>query len=134
MNMEMLNVTLTLLAVFGLLGVMLGIQVILRRVRLGVEAGDGGVPRMAQAVRAHGNFAEYVPLALLLLGAVEWLGYSNIIVGSVAVALVAGRLLSAFGLSRSLGPSIPRQAGASVTLLAMLISSGLIAVALINQS
>jgi uncharacterized membrane protein YecN with MAPEG domain len=33
--------------------------------------GDGGDPEMSQAIRAHGNFAEYVPLGLILLGLVR---------------------------------------------------------------
>ncbi len=125
-------ITLATLTALGLLAVALGSQVIIRRVLLRVEAGDGGLPQMAQAVRAHANFSEHVPMALLLLGAVEMLGYGNSVVGGLGMALVLARLASAIGLSRSLGPSFARQAGASVTLLVMLASSALTARALLT--
>lgn len=114
----------------GLLGVGLAVVVIVLRVRPGIEAGDGGNPRMTQAVRAHANFAEYAPLALLLLALLEISGTPIWIVVAVAALLLVGRLLSALGLSRSLGPSVPRQAGASATLLSILLAaSGLVIMA-----
>ena len=71
-------VTAIVAAVLGLLGVLLAVRVIVTRVRLGVNAGDGGHAVLAQAIRAHSNFTEHAPLAVLLLalaetsGAVRW--------------------------------------------------------------
>ncbi len=45
-------------AILGLLAAALTLNVILNRVRCGVESGDGGVPALMQAMRAHGNFIE----------------------------------------------------------------------------
>jgi uncharacterized membrane protein YecN with MAPEG domain len=53
-------------ALLGLLAALLVVRVILNRVRLQVNAGDGGHAVLAQAIRAHSNLSEHVPLALLL--------------------------------------------------------------------
>lgn len=110
-------------ALLGLLGAGLAVAVIVLRVRLGIEAGDGGNPRMAQAVRAHANFAEHATLGLILLALLEIGGTPSWVVVTGAALLVVGRLLSAIGLSRSLGPSFPRQAGASATIVSFLLCS-----------
>jgi uncharacterized protein len=109
--------TLVTTAVMALLASCLAVQVIVKRVKLEIEWGDGGNPEMAQAIRAHANFSELVPMALLALAACEVAGTQRVWVIALCTSLVAARLLSALGLSRSLGPSLPRQAGASITLL-----------------
>jgi uncharacterized protein len=109
--------------ILGLLATGLAIRVIVQRVRLGVESGDYGKPLMAQAIRAHGNFAEYVPLALLLIAFTEILGGKTYFIHALGILLTIARGLSAFGLSRSLGPSFPRQAGASVTIAVTMFAS-----------
>ncbi len=125
---EVVPVSLVGTGILAIFGALLAIFVIVQRVRLGVEWGDGGNVAMAQAVRAHANFAELVPLALLAIVAAEIAGTSRLIVVGLVTALIAARLLSALGLSRSLGPSLARQAGASVTIL-VTIMAGACAVA-----
>jgi uncharacterized protein len=110
-------VTLVTTALMALLASGLAVRVIVKRVKLKVESGDGSKPEMAQAVRAHANFSELVPMALLALAACEIAGTQRVWVIVLAASLVVARLLSALGLSRSLGPSLPRQAGATITLL-----------------
>jgi uncharacterized membrane protein YecN with MAPEG domain len=111
-------------AIFGLFAAALTINVIANRVRLKVEGGDGGVPKMAQAIRAHANFAEHVPLAIILIGLAEMSGVRAWIIYYVlgGVLLVA-RVLSAVGLNRSLAGSMPRQAGAGLTILVTVAAS-----------
>jgi uncharacterized protein len=101
----------------------LAIWVIVQRVRLKVEWGDGGNSDMAQAVRAHANFSEHVPMALLAVGASEISGASRPFVIGLAVSLIVARTLSAYGLTRSLGPSLARQAGASITIAVTILAS-----------
>ena len=113
-------------ALLGLLGAALTVAVIVKRVRLRVNAGDGGLPEMAQAIRAHANFAEQVPLALLLIALAELLGTWPLALHALGIALIVARLLSAFGLSRSLGPTNPRQSGAGLTLLVTVGAAGLL--------
>jgi uncharacterized membrane protein YecN with MAPEG domain len=104
-------------AVFGLLHTALTVRVIRQRVRTGVQSGDGGDTTLAQAIRAHANFTEQVPIALLLIVVAEGLGTPAGFVHAMGIALLAGRAANAWGLSRSLGPTQPRQAGAGLTLL-----------------
>jgi uncharacterized protein len=114
-------ITLTTVSGLALLASILAIQVIIKRVKLKIEWGDGANQSMAQAVRAHANFGEHVPIALLALGACEISGVHSLVTVGSALSLFLARLLSAVGLSRSLGPSIPRQAGASLTILVTVV-------------
>jgi len=113
-------------AVLGLLAAMLTVRVIVNRVRLAVESGDGARPAMSQAIRAHANFAEHAPFALLLIALGEAVGAPAGAVHGLGAALVAARLASAWGLSHSLGPTPPRQAGAGLTIVVMVAASLLI--------
>jgi len=113
-------------ALIGLLAFVLTVRVILNRVKSGVQAGDGGNARLAQAIRAHGNFAEHAPLALLLIVLAEVVGTPITIIHVLGVALLIARLANAFGLSRSLGPTMPRQAGAGLTGVVVIASCLLI--------
>ena len=110
-------------AVLGLLAAALTVNVIVNRVRLNVLSGDGGLPKMAQAIRAHANFAEQVPLALILIGLAEMTGIRSWIIYLLGGVLVVARALSALGLSRSLGASMPRQAGAGMTIAVTVFAS-----------
>jgi uncharacterized protein len=119
-------ITLTYTALFGLLAAALTVNVIVNRTRLAVDIGDGGVRQMTQAIRAHGNFAEHVPLALLLIAATELLGYRAAIVYALGGALLAARLLSAWGLNRTVTVSKSRQIGAGLTIVVTVVASALI--------
>ena len=110
-------------AALGLLAAILTVRVILGRVRTGVQAGDGGDAALGQAIRAHANFAEQVPLALLLVVLAEMLGARVALVHALGGALVLARLLSAWGLSHSLGATQPRQSGAGLTVAVVVASS-----------
>jgi uncharacterized protein len=114
-------ITLTTTSGLALLASLLAIQVIIKRVRLKIESGDGANQSMAQAVRAHANFGEHVPIALLTLGACEISGVHSSLTLGCALSLILARVLSAVGLSRSLGPSVPRQAGASITIIVTIV-------------
>ena len=107
-------------ALLGLLGAVLTVNVIVNWVRSGVNAGDGGVAALAQAIRAQGNFIEQAPIALIVIALAEASGTRIWVVHALGVALTAARLASAIALSRSLKQSPLRQAsgGASVLILA----------------
>jgi uncharacterized protein len=123
MNAIVPMITALYAALLGLLGAALTVNVIVNRVRAKVEAGDGGVAKLAQAIRAHANFAEQAPLALILIGLAEILGARALVVQVLGVALVVARLASAYGLNRTLGQSPGRQLGASVSILVLVASS-----------
>lgn len=66
----------------------------LRRAHL-ISLGDGGREDLHYAVRAHGNFAEYVPIALIVVALAEMMGAWWPLVLANAVLLVAGRVFHA---------------------------------------
>ena len=102
-------------AILVLLGVVLTLRVILKRVKHEVNDGDGGHADLARAMRAHGNFAEQAPFAILILMFAEMLGAPHALVLALGGVLVVTRMLSAIGLSRSLGQSFFRQSAAGLT-------------------
>lgn len=110
-------------ALLGLLAATLTVRVILGRVRTGVQAGDGGDARLAQAIRAHANLAEQAPLALLLIALAELAGTPPVGVHALGAALLVARSANAWGLSHSLGPTKPRQAGAGLTVLVVVAAA-----------
>jgi uncharacterized protein len=102
MNVAALPViTVLATAILAIGAASLAIWVIVQRVRLKIEWGDGGNLDMAQAVRAHANFAEHVPMVLLAIGASEVTGASRPLLIGLAASLIAARALSAYGLIRS---------------------------------
>ena len=85
----------------GLLGVIyLGLTffTIKGRFKHGVSLGHGGFEDMEKRVRMHANFAEYVPIAVLLIFLSEMGNVSAIIVHAMGGTLIVGRLLHASGL------------------------------------
>jgi uncharacterized membrane protein YecN with MAPEG domain len=110
-------------AILGLLGAALTANVIANRVRSGVDAGDGGVAKLAQAIRAQGNFVEQAPLALIVIALAEAAGARALVVHILGAVLVAARLASAYALNRSLGQSPLRQFGGGVSVLILAAAS-----------
>jgi uncharacterized membrane protein YecN with MAPEG domain len=54
-------------ALLTMLFVVLSVRVIAMRRGSGAALGDGGNPELLRRIRVQGNFAEYVPLGLVLL-------------------------------------------------------------------
>lgn len=96
----MMTVTPAYAAVLGLIFVALSVRTIRMRRRHRVAVGDGGNAELRRAMRVHANFAEYVPLALLLIFFVEHDGAKTLLVHALGIALLAGRLLHAWGVSQ----------------------------------
>jgi uncharacterized membrane protein YecN with MAPEG domain len=109
----------------GLLLVVLSLLVVRLRMRYRVGLGDGGQAALTRAIRVQGNFAEHVPLALLLIFAVEGLGYAAWVVHALGAALILGRLAHAQGLGRHEGESPGRFLGTVTTFSVLIVASGL---------
>jgi uncharacterized membrane protein YecN with MAPEG domain len=77
------------------------------RVSGNVLFGDGGDESMLKRVRAHANFSEYVPLALILVGLLEAGGGGHFLVQGLLLALLVGRILHPIGMFAP--PNSPRQ-------------------------
>ena len=87
-------------AIFGFVFVALSVRTLLLRRRLGVGIGDGDQPILARAVRVHSNFAEYVPLSLILLYFLETQVKASLWIHVLGSALLIGRITHAFGVSQ----------------------------------
>ena len=62
-----ISITLVLTAIFGLLHVIFTLRVGNYRFKSKISLGDGGDHELRNRIRAHGNFIENVPIALLLI-------------------------------------------------------------------
>lgn len=115
-----LPITATIASLCGLLIIFLAYRVVVARRRAKVGIGDGGDQTLACAVRAHANFTEYVPLALILLAAWEINGGPRLGLWIAGGLLVVSRLIHAWGLSHRSGVSFGRFWGTAGTWLVIL--------------
>jgi uncharacterized membrane protein YecN with MAPEG domain len=113
----------------GLLAVSLTVSVGRLRMQKKIYLGDGGDPEMLAAIRAHGNFMEYVPLCLLLIYVVSDF-YTFWYVAVLSLALLLSRVLHAGGLLGFI--PLGRTLGASGTTLILAITSVMLIVSGIN--
>jgi uncharacterized protein len=61
--------------------------------------GDGGDPVLMRAIRGHANFAEFVPLILLMMALLELSKFSLYLLHAMGITLVLARLLHGYALS-----------------------------------
>lgn len=113
------RITLLFAALHVLLMLVLTWRVVGRRRALQIGLGSGGDQVLERAIRAHANFTEYVPMALLMLGLLELSGVAAMWLWAFGALLLVGRVLHAQGLSGKSGYSVGRFYGAASTLLVM---------------
>jgi uncharacterized protein len=106
----------------ALIALVLAILVVRQRGKTKTNLGTGGHPAMERAIRAHGNFIEYVPLILLLMLLLELGGLAPLWIHLMGIALTLGRVLHAWGLSTSPGESFGRAVGIGLTWLVLLVA------------
>ncbi|UHQ19493.1 MAPEG family protein [Lysobacter sp. KIS68-7] len=112
---SMPRLTLLFAGLHALLLLALSAQVSRIRYRVKSGLGDGTNNELARWIRVQGNFVEYVPMALLLLALLEVSGAPPAWILAGGSALLVGRLLHAWGLSRHAGTSIGRFTGTALT-------------------
>lgn len=93
-----LEITPVYLGILTLLMLVYGIRVSLLRQKHKVSIGTGDYPDLQRAVRAFGNFTEWVPLIVIALGACEGAGAPDLLIHVVGIALIVGRLAHMMGL------------------------------------
>jgi len=91
----MLIITATTASLLTFVYVFLAFKVIALRRTEKIALGDGGVQKLQAAIRAHGNFSEYVPLSLVLMALLELDHFASTALMVVSLALVLGRVLHA---------------------------------------
>lgn len=107
-------------ALSALLIVVLAIRVTLYRRQARIGIGDNGDHALAKRIRAHANAIELIPIALILLLIAELLTVDAVWLHVFGIAAVLGRMLHAWGLSKSGGVSFPRAVGYLLTMAAII--------------
>jgi uncharacterized membrane protein YecN with MAPEG domain len=110
----------------GLLGILmliLAFRVVAVRRVTAIGLGDGGDALLLSRIRIHGNAAEYVPLALILMLILELNGGSARWLHVLGVALLVGRVAHVQGLSQSTGTSAGRFVGNILTWSVIMIAA-----------
>jgi uncharacterized protein len=108
----------------GLVFAALSVRTLRLRRKLRIRLGDAGHPDMLRAIRAHANFAEYVPLCLGLMCLAELQAAPTWLVHAMGIALVIARLSHAHAMTRADQKIIFRIIGVSLTLGTLITASG----------
>ena len=82
----------------GLFMAWLALQTIKVRRAAKVKLGDNGNFELQSAIRAHGNFAEYMPITMMLLFLLEYNGAPALTIHLIGTAFLVGRWIHAQGL------------------------------------
>jgi uncharacterized membrane protein YecN with MAPEG domain len=114
-----LPITLTIAGAAAILHVWLSLRVSRLRRPLKIGVGDGGNEMLLRRMRAHGNFAENMPIFLVLLGFVELATGKSLWLWAAGIVFVLARIAHAFGMD-SPGGNIPRVAGIALSWLVLL--------------
>lgn len=101
----------------------LGFQVGTKRSQSGISILHGDDMELAERIRRHANFTENVPLALILLGALELNGASTALLHGLGIALVASRIAHPLGLHHDEMRHPLRAVGAGGTFLVTTIAA-----------
>ena len=119
--MDAITVPITALyaGLLALLMLVLARNVIRGRYRAKVGLFDGSDEQLGRAIRIHGNFIEYVPIALILMGLVEINGAPAWALHAWGAVIIASRLVHAYGLAGSSMASKGRTIGTATTWFAI---------------
>lgn len=112
----------------GLLGlqfIVLSLKVIRTRRESRIPLGDGVDQALLRCLRVQANFAEYVPLCLLLIALAEVQQMPSWLLHGLGTALLTGRLLHATGVGRNPEPYRLRVAGMSLTFAVLAVGATL---------
>jgi uncharacterized membrane protein YecN with MAPEG domain len=125
--MVLMPVTLAAAATAVLVNMWLAWRVIAARRAANVTIGDGGSEAVLRRMRAHANFAEYTPVFLILLAALELAGGDRGLLLAAAAAFMLARISHGIGMD---GGSVKyfRVAGMSTSTLATVALAGWAAV------
>jgi uncharacterized membrane protein YecN with MAPEG domain len=96
----MLIVTTLIDCILATLFIRLSFGVIRLRRHHKVGLGSGGVDDLERAIRAQANFAEYVPIALILMACLEFNGAPLWLIAILGIAFVTGRVIHAKGMNQ----------------------------------
>ena len=107
-------------ALLAIVFVVLSARVIRTRRSARIPLGDAGDATMQRVMRVHANFAEYVPLTLVLIALAEISEAPHWLIHLTGAALVAGRAVHAFGISREPENYQLREVGMVLTFVSLM--------------
>jgi uncharacterized membrane protein YecN with MAPEG domain len=113
-------------SLLGLFFCKLSLNVIKLRRLQKIPLGDGLNSPLNRAIRAHGNFIEYVPMALLLITFIEWQMKEKIMVHLLCLLLLMGRLIHSHGITKDPEIFKFRIMGMVLTFFVIIVSSFII--------
>jgi len=125
------TVTATYAAILALIYAVISSWVIVGRGQFRVLHGDGGSAPMNRRMRAHANFAEYVPMILPLVGLLEASGTGRVTLNILLAVLVVTRVLHPIGMiapENSFQQYVCRGGSAAATLIVMTMAAVLLLV------
>ena len=96
--MNNLHLTLLFAGLCALLQCALTALVVARRLQSRVDLMDGGDAPLQRRIRAHGNFTETAPMALILIALLELRNVDSSWLWALGICLLLGRVLHAVGL------------------------------------
>ena len=118
-------VTAVFTAVLAVMQIFLAVYVGIFRTKTDILFLDGGNEELLRRIRAHGNFTENVPMALLVMAGAEMSGVSTMIITAVGCVLILARVIHFAAITKT-GPEIGRAIGAGGTSLAIILMAILI--------
>jgi uncharacterized membrane protein YecN with MAPEG domain len=110
-------------AVLVLIYIGLSVRVIRGRQSYRVGFGAGDSVDLERRIRVHGNFAEYVPLAVIMLAFMELQGHPAWLLHLCGLVLIAGRVAHAFGISQETEDFRLRSGGVTATFAVLIVAA-----------
>lgn len=110
-------------SILGLVFFYLSLCVIRERKFNKISLGNGKNQFLEQKIRAHANFAEYTPIALILILLIEMNGVNPLLIHGAGISLLLGRILHAYSFSRDEVHADTRVLGMKLTFIAIFIGS-----------
>jgi uncharacterized membrane protein YecN with MAPEG domain len=118
-----LPITLTIAGAAALLHIWLASRVSRLRRQFSVSVGDGGNEPLLRRIRAHANYAENMPIFVILLALLELAGGDRRILWGLGIAFILARILHAFGMDQP-SPSRLRLVGMVASTLLIIGAAG----------
>ena len=120
----LLPITALFAGILGIMAIVLGAGSGFIRARTGVSLGaDSNNEEQLVAFRRHGNFIEWAPLFLILLGVLELNGSSTTVLYSLGGVFVVARILHPLGLNTDNAGGATRALGAAGSALTVAVAS-----------
>jgi uncharacterized membrane protein YecN with MAPEG domain len=110
-------------ALLALIFVFLSIRTIKIRRHEKIAVGSRDSKLLLRAMRVHANFAEYTPLALLLILMLELMAAHILLIHGLGFILLVGRCLHAYGVSKENEKFAFRVTGMALTFTTLLTSA-----------